>query len=260
MLSCAWSPTEEYILASGGADGVVRVWDVRRSAPGLGVMDLEDSVGVGGEDGMGRNARERGRGRAHVGACNGVVWTDDGRYLVSAGHDERVRVWDVAVGANALSHFGPVIKNTGLSTLVPLLVPQGVGKRGESVMVYPNEKELLMFDLFEGTLLKRLKVPGKVVAQARGAVHSGSGVGAGGERNTRTRVTGLAWRTGEVEIYSSHSDGIVRVWKPKTRADSELEREEALGVEEDEDDGRKRKRQALDDVFRELTKQKITFT
>ena len=116
-----------------------------------------------------------------------------------------------------------------------------------------------MFDLFEGTLLKRLKVPGKVVAQARGKVHGGGGAG-GGERNIRNRVTGLAWRAGEVEMYSSHSDGVVRAWKPKTRAEVELDKEEALGVEEGEDDGRKRKRQALDDVFRDLTKQKITFT
>ena len=40
----------------------------------------------------------------------------------------------------------------------------------------------------------------------------------------------------------------------------ELDREEAAGIEDLEDDGRKRKRQALDDVFRDLTRQKITFT
>ena len=255
VLSVAWSPTDEHILVSSGADGAARVWDIRRSAPCLGVLDLEDSVGVGGEDGFGKNARARNRGKAHVGACNGVVWTDDGRYLVTAGHDERVRVWDIAVGANALSHFGPVIKNTVLSTLLPLLVPSKVGKGNESIMVYPNEKELLMFDLFEGTLLKRLRIPGKRVAQARGWAN-----GSGGERNIRNRVTSLAWRAGEVEMYSSHSDGVIRAWKPKTQAEMDLDREEVAFVEDLEDDGRKRKRQALDDIFRDLTKQKITFT
>ena len=255
MLSVAWSPTSENILVSGGADGTVRIWDIRRSAPCLGVLDYEDSVGVGGEDGFGKNVRARDRGKAHIGACNGVVWTDDGRYLVTAGHDERVRVWNMAVGANALSHFGPVIKNTGLSTLLPLLVPSGLGASGESVMVYPNEKELLMFDLFEGTLLKRLRAPGNRVAQARGLA-----TGGGGERNIRNRVTSLAWRAGEVEVYSSHSDGVIRAWKPKTQADIELDREEATGIDDMEDDGRKRKREALEDVFRDLTKQKITFT
>ena len=251
VLSVAWSPTNEYILASGGSDGTVRLWDVRRSAGSLGVMDVDDSVGVGGEDGLGKSARLRGHGKAHVGACNGVVWTDDGRFLVTAGHDERVRVWDVDVGANALSHFGPIIKNTHLSTLLPLIVPSCIGGPGDQVMLYPNEQEILMFDLFEGTLLKRLKVPRAAVAQASGNA---------GQRNIKNRVTSLAWRSGDVEAYSAHSDGVIRAWKPRTKEEIEIERDELLQLDEGVDESRKRKRQALDDVFRNLTKQKITFT
>ncbi|KAL6716498.1 hypothetical protein ACLMJK_006065 [Lecanora helva] len=251
VLSVAWSPVDEYILASGGSDGTVRLWDVRRSAGSLGVMDLEDSVGVGGEDGLGSKARARGCGKAHVGACNGVVWTDDGRFLVTAGHDERVRVWDLRVGANALSHFGPIIKNTHLSTLLPLTVPSFIGRPGDQVMLYPNEKEILMFDLFEGTLLKRLKVPGVAIAQTSGS---------GGQRNIKNRVTSLAWRAGDVEVYSAHSDGVIRAWKAKTKEETEIERDEVLEVDETVDESRKRKRKALDDVFRDLTRQKITFT
>ena len=251
VLSVAWSPVDDYLLASAGADGTVRLWDIRRSAGCLGVMDLEDSIGLAGEDGLGKNARPRTRGRAHVGACNGVVWTDDGKYLVSAGHDERVRVWDVGLGANALSHFGPVIKNTNLSTLLPLLVPKNIGKSGERIMIYPNEKEILMFDLLEGTLLKRFRSPGSKVAQAGAS---------GGQRNTRNRVMSLAWRAGNVEFYSAHADGLIRAWKPRTPIDADLDKEATLGIEDDEDDDRKRKRQALDDMFRDLTKQKITFS
>ncbi len=250
VLSVAWSPRDEYILASGGSDGAVRLWDIRRSAGSLGVLDMDDSVGIGGEDGRGKNARFRNHGKAHVGACNGVVWMEDGRHLVTAGHDERVRVWDVGVGANALSHFGPIIKNTHLSTLLPLLAPRHVS--GSQVMLYPNEKEILMFGLFEGTLLKRLRAPGVAVAQASGSA---------GQRNIRNRVTSLVWRAGDVEMYSAHSDGLIRAWKPKTKEEMRVERDETEQVDddEDEDEGRKRKRQALDDVFRDLTKQKITF-
>ena len=249
VLSVAWNPRDDYILASGGSDGTVRLWDIRRSAGSLGVLDMDDSVGAGGEDGRGKNARSRNHGKAHIGACNGVVWTEDGRHVVTAGHDERVRVWDVGLGANALSHFGPIIKNTHLSTLLPLLVPGHVS--GSQVMLYPNEKEILMFDLFEGTLLKRLRAPGVAVAQASGSA---------GQRNIKNRVTSLAWRAGDVEMYSAHSDGLIRAWKPRTKDDIEAEKDEADQVDGDEDESRKRKRQALDDVFRDLSRQKITFT
>lgn len=250
VLSVAWSPHDEYILASGGSEGTVKLWDIRRSAGSLGVLDMDDSVGIGGEDGRGKNARSRNHGKAHIGACNGVVWTEDGRHLVTAGHDERVRVWDVGVGANALSHFGPIIKNTHLSTLLPLLAPKHISS--SQVMLYPNEKEPLMFDLFEGTLLKRLRAPGVAIAQASGSA---------GQRNIRNRITSLAWRAGDVELYSAHSDGLIRAWKPKTKEEMQIENDEAEQVDdEDEDESRKRKRQALDDVFRDLTRQKITFT
>lgn len=251
VLTVAWSPRDEYILASGGSDGAVRLWDIRRSTGCLGVLDLEDSVGVGGEDGLGKNARLRERGKAHVGACNGVVWTESGYNLVTAGHDERVRVWDAATGANALSHFGPIIKNTHLSTLLPLVVPSHVVPAGQHVMFYPNEKEILMFDLFDGTLKKRLRVPGVAVAQARGSA---------GQRNIRNRVTSLAWRPGNVEMYSASSDGTIRAWLPRTKEDADAEQEaEEVGSGDDEDESRKRKREALDTIYRDLTRQKITF-
>ncbi|KAG8533121.1 uncharacterized protein KY384_001904 [Bacidia gigantensis] len=251
VLSVAWSPKDEFVLASGGLDDTVRLWDIRSSASCLGVLDLEDSVGMGGEDGFGSKARARTHGRAHTGPCNGVVWKDDGAVIVTSGHDERVRVWDVATGANTLAHFGPIIKNTNLSILLPLLVPTYVGKTGEGFMLYPNEKEILMFDLFEGTLLKRLRIPEINVAQAKGAA---------GQRSIRNRVTSLCWRAGNIEYYSAHSDGLIRAWKPQTKAELELDREEAEIVFDSEDNERKRKRQVLDDMFRDLTKQKITFT
>ena len=251
VLSVGWSPQHDSILASGGSDGTVRLWDIRHSAGCLGVLDMEDSLGVWGDDGLGTNARPSARGKAHMGACNGVLWTENGRHLVTAGHDERVRVWHTESGANALAHFGPIIKNTHLSTLLPVIAPEYASSPGGHVMFYPNEKEILVFDLFEGTLLKRLRAPGVTFAQAHGSA---------GQRNARNSITSLAWRAGNIEFYSAHSDGVIRSWKPRTAEEAEVDEDETVEGGGEENENRKRKRQALDDVFRDLTKQKITFT
>ena len=251
VLSVAWSPKDEHILASGGSDGTARLWDVRRSAGSLGVLDMDDSIGIVGEDGLGKNARPRERGKAHAGSCNGVVWTDDAKNIVTTGHDERVRCWEAATGANALSHFGPIIRNSHHSTLLPLLVPHSIVPAEKQVMIYPNEKEILMFDLFDGTLLRRLRVTKSSETQFHGGV---------GQRDAKSRITSLAWRANDVEIYSAHTDGAIRAWMPQTQEELDLIAEETLESHGGEDESRKRKREALDQVFRDLTKQKITFT
>ena len=116
-------------------------------------------------------------------------------------------------------------------------------------MFFPNPKEILGFDLFEGKLLKRLKAL-PVSASSRGA------------GTTKPRVTALAWRAHNVQMFSSHSDGTIRAWLPRPPEEAVLDEEEfkeaqaAKGILEV---GKKRKRNALDEVFRSLTERPITF-
>ncbi|KAI9859182.1 MAG: hypothetical protein M1824_003868 [Vezdaea acicularis] len=249
VLTVAWSPHESHILASAGADCTIRLWDIRKSASGIGVLDVEDSVGVVGYDGYGTGARHRGRGKAHSAAVNGLVWTEDGRHIVSTGHDYKIRVWDASVGANTLTAFGPVVRNYHLAQLQPLLVPKDIVTPGKDIMFFPNPKEILGFDLFEGKLLKRLKAL-PVSASSRGA------------GTTKPRVTTLAWRAHNVQMFSSHSDGTIRAWLPRPPEEAVLDEEEfkeaqaAKGILEV---GKKRKRNALDEVFKSLTERPITF-
>jgi DNA excision repair protein ERCC-8 len=219
----------------------------------LGVLDMEDSTGVTGTDGMGKGARARDTGKAHMRAVNGITWTDDGSYITSAGHDERIRVWDAATGANTLASFGPTLKNGHLSNLPLVVSPTSLTSPKKEVLLYPNEKELLMFELHEGKVLKRLKVPGPTTAAVRSRT---------GERNIKNRITALVWRDMVDGVYSAHSDGQIRAWLPRTAADERLgqeeEREKTKGLL-DEDETGKRKRKVLEDVFRDLTRQKISF-
>lgn len=250
VLAVAWHPKDENVLASGATDGTVRLWDIRRSAASLGVLDLEDSVGIAGYDGKGTGARRRERGRAHNGAVNGVTWTEDGRYLVSVGHDESMRVWDMITGANTLANFGPGLKNAQTTALFPLLAPSHLSPPGNEVIYFPNPREITAFDLHTGTLLSRLRTQGP-----------NAGFDPSGSRNLTPRTTSLAWRTHHVEMYSAHADGAIRCWKPRTWEDVALERE---GKEEDgtaeEENERKRKREELDQIVRDLTKKRMTYS
>jgi DNA excision repair protein ERCC-8 len=212
---------------------------------------MEDSVGIAGHDGMGAGARSRYAGKAHNGAVNGLSWTDDGAFIITAGHDKRVRVWDAATGANTLASFGPTLKNSHLSTISLLASPTSVTPPRKEILFYPNEQELLIFMLHEGKLLKRLKVPGPVTATVRSRA---------GERNIRNRITALAWRSVPEGIYSGHSDGQIRVWAPDVASGDDSDTDVSHGIADDTDiAGVKRKRQVLDDIFRDLTRQKITF-
>lgn len=250
VLTVAWHPKEEHVLASGATDGVVRLWDVRRSNSSLGVLDMEDSIGVAGYDGQGTGARRRERGKAHNGAVNGITWTEDGRYLVSNGHDERMRVWNITTGANTLANFGPGLKNATTTVMFPLIAPSHLSPAGQETIFYPNPKEITSFDMHSGTPQNRLRVRGL----------PGSAVDSSA-RNPKNRTTSLAWRAHHVELYSAHGDGTIRCWRPRTREDIIADQEESANPSTDVDAAeRKRKREEFEDIVKDLTSKKITFT
>lgn len=187
-LSVAWSPAHEHVLAAGSADGAVRLWDVRKSNGLVALLDQEDIVGLsdGGGETPTPTSTPRLTARAHAGAVNGLAWTDDGAYLVSAGHDCKIRVWDAATGANTLASFGPGIRNGGgyhMGAVSMFVSPVGLTPPGRELLFFANETEVLVAELHEGTVVARLRGPG----MGRGV--AAVGTGGGGVRGVRNRVT-----------------------------------------------------------------------
>jgi DNA excision repair protein ERCC-8 len=252
VLSTAWSPVREHILVSGATDGTVRFWDVRRSVGELGVLDLEDSVGIV-EKSRSTFSRNTMNAQAHRGPVNGLVWTEDGHHLVTCGHDARIRVWDTDTGANTLANFGPMVKNTGLAPRIPVFPPVQYLQPGADLMFYPNESEMLAYELFDGKLIRRLRR-----SQPQAQNDAANTAAAKGQNNRKDRITSLAWRPHDVELYSAHADGSIAAWKPRTDEDAEADEEEEREREEREG-GKKRKRGVLDEIYQDLTKKHITF-
>jgi DNA excision repair protein ERCC-8 len=247
LLSVAWSPVDEHILASAGTDGTVKFWDIRRSAALLAALDMEDSVGIMGYNGRGSGARPRTRGKAHVGPVNGILWTPDGRHMITTGHDEKIRVWSTITGANTLANFGPLVKNKNLSQLLPCLVSPEMTATGRDIMFFPSEREILMYEVYEGRLLKRLRPPGTL------------STGAAPKVTQKQRITDLAWRPFDVELYSAHGDGVIRAWKPRVKEDVLLDEEEKM-EREAEGVERERKRKVLEDVYRDFARKRVDFS
>lgn len=255
VLSVSWAPHRPHLLASASTDNRVIIFDVRRGGhnSAIATLDMDDPVGVlPPSTGAGHQTRPplSLHSRAHNGPVTGVRWTSNGTHLVTAGQDARIRVWDASSGANTLVHFGPRVRNSVSSHLaerVPLLLPKGIMSPGHETLLWPNfneqddRGEIFMFELREGTFIKRLRVPGL----------------AGGRREFRkrssalsaARINALAWRgngaSGEgMEMFSTHGDGTIRAWVSRV---PEGEPDEA---EEEELADRKRKRDVLDEVYR----------
>lgn len=270
VLSLAWSPLHEHVLASGTLDGAVRIWDVRRASSLIGLLDQEDSQGILRRCGdvNGNHIADRGvrlSAKAHSGPVNGLTWTDDGAYIISAGHDKRIRVWDSATGANTLASFGPSIKNGQLANTPMFTTPVGLTAARKELLFWTNETEILVLDLHDGTTVSRLR--------GVGAQISGVTARRGGERTSKNRVTSLVWRgaggaggsSGIVpgasnasgQVFSGQTDGQIRAWVPQVRGLDAEDEDDASEVAQQE---RVQKRKALDDAFKSLMGQNITFT
>jgi DNA excision repair protein ERCC-8 len=268
VLSTAWSPRHDHILATGHADGKVRVWDIRRAGGVLSLLDQEDSLGVVHKYrhavAAGINpdqvTRFRASARAHDEAVNGLQWTSGGNYIISSGLDDRIRVWDAATGANTLTSFGPLIQNRHARTASIVVTPAGMSER--EVLIWANDQEILLFHLRDGTLLTRLRSPGTI-----------NPAGPRSNELGRNRISSIVWRstgggrasTGPVmgggnstgAIYSAHLDGHIRAWAPQIPGEEEDGDEEDAGEDEEV---KKRKRKAVDSAYRSLMGTQITFT
>ncbi|KAI8603107.1 DNA excision repair protein ERCC-8 [Dissophora ornata] len=194
VLSIEWSPRHEYLLASGSTDTTVRLWDIRKSSSCLCSLDLHNS----------NSPPLSESNSAHTRTVNGVNFTPDGLYLVTTGHDDKMRLWNMYTGQNTLTNYGTMIRNQFVHNLTPLISPISAGS--VYYVLHPSDdRSILMFDLMDGSLAKRLT-------------------------GSYGRVTALAWRPRTQEIYSAGNDHDILAWAPKS-----VDRDDALQAIADQD-------------------------
>ncbi|KAI8061108.1 WD40-repeat-containing domain protein [Gongronella butleri] len=175
VYSCIWSPTKEFTLFSGGGDGTVRVWDIRRASACLMSLDQENRADPLGETNTAHGSWP----------VNGLAVSSDGQYLVTLGKDEKVRLWDASTGRNELVNYGTSFRNRFKASLQAVISDADVWP--PLLFVPSDDQQVLVFGLLDGKLTKRL-------------------------RGAYGRVTSVDQRGSHQELYSGSTEGDILVW------------------------------------------------
>ncbi|KAI5950082.1 hypothetical protein KGF57_004428 [Candida theae] len=157
-LSVKWHPINSNLLASGGYDGEVRIWDIRRSSNLLCRLDMLTTNTSNSLSRQEANLTQQSV-KAHSGPVNGLCWDESGSTLFTAGNDDKIRVWDMISTpyppVNKLINFGPLTRNKYPQTIPILLNPSGESELQH--LVFPSESgEVLIFRTVDGKLVNRL--------------------------------------------------------------------------------------------------------
>lgn len=137
ILTCNWSPTEEYLLATGGIDQCIYLWDIRASNSCLKALDQSN--------------RNDNKGTAHSGYVNGLKFTEDGYLLVSVGTDNKIRLWETLSGSNKKKDYIE-IKND-----VKKNIQFAISDNTKSPILYvPSEGNIFVINMYSGSLINVL--------------------------------------------------------------------------------------------------------
>mmetsp|Transcript_10675 Transcript_10675/g.18861 ORF Transcript_10675/g.18861 Transcript_10675/m.18861 type:complete len:460 (-) Transcript_10675:46-1425(-) len=221
VLSCAWSPVSEYVLATGSRDKSVRLWDLRKSGEKacFATLDQHNSrrsqASDPGANDLIQQSSVSAQDFAHDGAVSQLQFVMGGRFLLTSGTDARIKVWKIegrerededthsntaahASYRNTLIHFSTARHGIQLAPGGQMVVSEHSAPP-DQLTVYHSMRSagnsVGCFDVFSGEYLEHS--------------HEMSNSG------HFMRVTGLQFRETFQELYSCGLDGLLLRWTAK---------------------------------------------
>ncbi|KAJ1647748.1 DNA excision repair protein ERCC-8 [Coemansia erecta] len=195
----AWSPTEPYVLATGGNDGSLKLWDIRQADSQLQHFSAPSGPNA-------RNQSPVRSGTQHAGSLDKKVgdmfFVKDGAHLVSIGIDHRLQKWLIAGSQSALL-FDLQISVSSSSSMVNAGSAKSLQATytsasdeltaGSEVAFIPNgDTTVAVIDIANGTQMALLD-------------------------GHLSQTLCAAWRPGHLELFTGGADGNILKWCPPAR-------------------------------------------
>ncbi|KAJ2872067.1 hypothetical protein GGH93_004330 [Coemansia aciculifera] len=184
-MAAAWSPEQPFVLASGGIDGTLKLWDIRRA---------DSQLCSFGHSGDSEASPSDSSSTAIGGSVSSVLFTGDGGRVISMGSSGKVSVWSIASPDN------------------PLVECQLSVSKGSNALSGSTQMALTTATTRQATDYEMLFCPSGSNVIATIDIANGKQVAS--LNSHFAPVLCVAWRPEHLELYSSGADGNVLIWCP----------------------------------------------
>lgn len=166
MSACAWSPLNPNLCIGGGIDGTCYGWDIRSSKKFLFQLDsntTEFNIKRRKLNSpMKKNRTTILKPKAHNGRINSILFTENGKEMITCGLDEKIHVWNMyslksndKAPINKGLNLGSTLRNKTNQNIKMCLSPS-TETESQFLWVPSENGELLVYRLEDGCLVARL--------------------------------------------------------------------------------------------------------